>query len=111
MPVGTWTDNYKQYLEKLLDTEKTDARGKKKASKNIIKDYKGMSTDTKKDAIKALAVEVKACKDCHIKFPETKKYLANVAASKSETGIGPWSDAFPNFNAKLIKFFIIRWSI
>ena len=37
LPVGTWTDDYKQYLEKIIDTPKTN--------KKIIKDYVDMSTD------------------------------------------------------------------
>ena len=42
LPVGTWTDDYKQYLETLMDT--TTKTGKKK--KPVIKSYIDMSTDT-----------------------------------------------------------------
>ena len=41
LPVGTWTDDYKLYLEKLIDTPKTN--------KKIIKDYVDMSTDKNVD--------------------------------------------------------------
>ena len=42
LPVGSWTDDYKQYLETLMDT--TTKTGKKK--KPVIKSYIDMSTDT-----------------------------------------------------------------
>ena len=41
LPVGTWTDDYKLHLEKLIDTPKTN--------KKIIKDYVDMSTDKNVD--------------------------------------------------------------
>jgi len=41
LPVGTWTDDYKLYLEKVIDTPKTN--------KKIIKDYVDMSTDKNVD--------------------------------------------------------------
>ncbi len=41
LPVGTWTDDYKKFIEDLIDGIKT--KGKKKQS--IIKDYNDMSTD------------------------------------------------------------------
>jgi DNA topoisomerase-2 len=59
LPVGTWTDNYKQFLEKMLDEGTTPSKSKKntsekegkkkKTKKSLIKDYKDMSTDTKVD--------------------------------------------------------------
>ena len=42
LPVGTWTDDYKEFLENLLDC--TDKTGKKIPS--VIKDYNDMSSDT-----------------------------------------------------------------
>jgi DNA topoisomerase II len=53
LPIGTWTDNYKMFLEKLLeqDNKKDDKKGKKQNTQQIIKDYKDMSTDTKVDII------------------------------------------------------------
>jgi DNA topoisomerase-2 len=48
LPIGTSTDGYKEFLEKMMDTTNDD---KKKKSKKVcyIKDYKDMSTDTKVD--------------------------------------------------------------
>jgi DNA topoisomerase II len=51
LPVGTWTDDYKQYLESLLESENkksSKTTGKKKSadeSDSYIKDYVDMSTD------------------------------------------------------------------
>ncbi len=45
LPVGTWTDDYKQYLETLLDADK----GKKGSV--IVKDYKDMSKTTNVDIV------------------------------------------------------------
>ena len=45
LPVGTWTDDFKEYLEKL--TETTDKNGKKMVP--VIKDYNDMSKDTTVD--------------------------------------------------------------
>ncbi len=42
LPVGTWTDDYKKFIEDLIDGIKT-TKDKKKQS--IIKDYNDMSTD------------------------------------------------------------------
>jgi len=45
LPVGTWTDDFKEYLEKL--TETTDKAGKKVVP--IVKDFDDMSKDTTVD--------------------------------------------------------------
>lgn len=45
LPVGTWTDDFKEYLEKLADS--TDKNGKKVVP--IVKDYDDMSKDTTVD--------------------------------------------------------------
>jgi DNA topoisomerase-2 len=47
LPVGTWTDDYKEYLETL--TENVDKSGKKIVP--IVKDYDDMSKDTTVDII------------------------------------------------------------
>ena len=51
LPVGTWTDNYKQELENMIDKQnnKTDKKGKQTKSKITITDYNDMSTDTAVD--------------------------------------------------------------
>jgi DNA topoisomerase-2 len=59
LPVGTWTDDYKQFIEDLIEGEKTSKKGsakdttkgddkeeKKKKPACGIKDYTDMSTDT-----------------------------------------------------------------
>jgi len=47
LPVGTWTDDFKEYLESLAET--TDKNGKKTTP--VIKDYDDMSKDTTVDFI------------------------------------------------------------
>ena len=48
LPVGTWTESYKEFLEKQLEPD--DKKGKSKRKKvSILKDYKDMSTDTTVD--------------------------------------------------------------
>ena len=47
LPVGTWTDDFKEYLESL--TETTDKAGKKVTP--VVKDYDDMSKDTTVDII------------------------------------------------------------
>lgn len=43
LPIGTWTDDYKQYLENLIDN--SDSTGKKKKTPSFVKEYTDMSTD------------------------------------------------------------------
>lgn len=50
LPIGTWTDDYKKYIEDLIQgdtkTTKADSKRKKQSSTSgIIKDYTDMSTD------------------------------------------------------------------
>lgn len=47
LPIGTWTDNFKEYLESLTDT--TDKAGKKVTP--VVKDYDDMSKDTTVDIV------------------------------------------------------------
>ena len=59
LPIGTWTDDYKKYIEDLIDAKPVEAKeqepGKKtkpkkaKATTNQVKDYIDMSTDTTVD--------------------------------------------------------------
>lgn len=64
LPIGTWTDNYKAFLEKTMDTGGSNTGGsntggsntgenggKKKKVKTIVKEYSDMSTDTIIDII------------------------------------------------------------
>ena len=45
LPIGEWTDDYKNYLESLID----DSTSKKKKKTPIIRNYTDMSTDTEVD--------------------------------------------------------------
>ena len=58
LPIGTWTDDYKKYIEELIDikpsTNEADDKKKGKGQKkskvvNQVKDYIDMSTDTSVD--------------------------------------------------------------
>ena len=42
LPVGSWTDDYKKFLEDLIDNKKS---GSKKKSALVVRDYSDMSTD------------------------------------------------------------------
>ena len=42
LPIGSWTDDYKKFLEDLIDNKKS---GSKKKSNVIVRDYSDMSTD------------------------------------------------------------------
>ena len=51
LPIGLWTDDYKQYLESLMDVNSTvngNGKGKKK-KELLVRDYNDMSTDTTVD--------------------------------------------------------------
>jgi len=49
LPIGTWTQDYKEFLESMLDT-KTLGKGKTaKSGEDIIKDFNDMSTDLNVD--------------------------------------------------------------
>lgn len=43
LPIGTWTDDYKEFLEKEINGD--DSKKKKKKSSSVIRDYVDMSTD------------------------------------------------------------------
>jgi len=43
LPIGTWTQDYKEYLESLVDNK--SAKGKTKSGDDYIKDFNDMSTD------------------------------------------------------------------
>lgn len=66
LPIGTWTDDYKEFLESLIDS--VDKSGKK--TMPVIKDYDDMSKDTSVEFIVTL----------------TKGKLAELEAVKHENG-------------------------
>ncbi len=45
LPIGVWTDDYKKFLESIID----DSSNKKNKKKQILKNYTDMSTDTEVD--------------------------------------------------------------
>jgi DNA topoisomerase-2 len=65
LPIGTWTDDYKEFLESLIDS--VDKSGKKTTP--IIKDYDDMSKDTSVEFIVTLSkgklAELEAVKHDH----------------------------------------------
>jgi DNA topoisomerase-2 len=77
LPVGTWTDDFKEYLETL--TENVDKSGKKISP--IVKDYDDMSKDTNVDIIITL----------------TKGKLDELEATKLENGCNGLEKAFKLF--------------
>ena len=46
LPIGTWTDNYKQDLENMIDKHNNKSGKSKPQKKHCITDYTDMSTDT-----------------------------------------------------------------
>lgn len=54
LPVGTWTDDYKEYLEELISGDKEKDKDKKKEC--VVRDYNDMSTDKVVDITVTFAV-------------------------------------------------------
>ena len=81
LPVGTWTDDYKEFLEKLMDApavsdkDKDKDKGKGKFDTPVLKEYSDMSTDTVVDITVTF----------HPSYPHTPKDLQAVIVD-SEAG-------------------------
>ena len=59
LPIGTWTDNYKQHIEDLIEGDSSKKAGtKKKKNSSLVKDYVDMSTDTSVDITITFASDV-----------------------------------------------------
>jgi DNA topoisomerase-2 len=62
LPIGTWTDNYKKFLENLIEPPHAAAGGKDKdgaaSSAPIVKEYNDMSTDTHVDITVTMAANI-----------------------------------------------------
>ena len=56
LPVGTWTDDYKEYLEELISGDKEKEKDKDKKKECIVRDYNDMSTDKVVDITVTFAV-------------------------------------------------------
>ena len=71
LPIGTWTDDYKEFLEKLMEVPVTSASDKDKSSDKsaattpVLKEYIDMSTDTVVDITVTF----------HPSYPHTPKEL------------------------------------
>jgi DNA topoisomerase-2 len=72
LPIGTWTDDYKVFLEKLMDapaaSEKEKSADKASAAAPVLKEYSDMSTDTVVDITVTF----------HPSYPHTPKDLQAV---------------------------------
>ena len=73
LPIGTWTDDYKQFLEKLMEVPATSEKDKEKdkdktaaSSVPVLKEYTDMSTDTVVDITVTF----------HPSYPHTPKEMA-----------------------------------
>lgn len=76
LPIGTWTDDYKEFLEKEISGE--TSKKKKKKSSTLIKDYVDMSTDRCVDitiTFGAGVVEKLVCKAEDYECNALEKYL------------------------------------
>jgi DNA topoisomerase-2 len=62
LPIGTWTDNYKKFLENLIEPHAASDKGKDKdgaaSSTPIVKEYNDMSTDTHVDITVTMAANI-----------------------------------------------------
>jgi len=62
LPIGTWTDNYKKFLENLIEPHAASDKGKDKdgaaSSAPIVKEYNDMSTDTHVDITVTMATNI-----------------------------------------------------
>lgn len=75
LPIGTWTDDYKQFLEKLMDATQPTASGGGSATPPVLKEYVDMSTDTIIDITVTF----------HTAYPHTPKEL-EMAIIDAEAG-------------------------
>jgi len=69
LPIGTWTDDYKQFLEKLMEAPAVADKDKDKSAASsapVLKEYTDMSTDTVVDITVTF----------HPSYPHTPKDLA-----------------------------------
>ena len=77
--MGTWTDDYKEFLEKLMDapavSDKDKEKGKGKFDTPVLKEYSDMSTDTVVDITVTF----------HPSYPHTPKDLQAIIVD-SEAG-------------------------
>lgn len=96
LPIGVWTDDYKKYIEDLIDGGE-----KNKKSKGIIKDYNDMSTDISVDiTIKFLpnTIDTLVIKETETGCNALEKLL-KLYTTKSTTNMHMFDE-----NEKLVKY-------
>jgi DNA topoisomerase-2 len=91
LPVGTWTDDYKEYIEDLI-------------TKGQLKDYTDMSTDTKVDITVTFATSgsvAELCATAQTDYPgcNALEKLLKLYTTKSTTNMHAFDE-----NEKLVKF-------
>ena len=105
LPVGTWTDDYKEYLEELMtppDKKKDKEKEKEKEKEVLLRDYSDMSTDKVVDitltfangAIEKLVAETTGVEGCN----GLEKYL-KLYTTRSTTNMHMFDE-----NEKLCHF-------
>ncbi len=93
LPVGHWTDDFKQHIEKLMELDKN------KKQKTFIKDYNDMSTDTIVDIDIILNEPIDETKDAtnaYNNFEKTMKLYSTLSTNNMHLF---------NDKAKLTKYF------
>jgi DNA topoisomerase-2 len=110
LPIGVWTDDYKEYMEELItgkDTAKDSKEGKegKEKPQVQIKDYTDMSTDTKIDITitfaSAAALKELLATQVGGEYPNCNalEKLLKLYTTKSTTNMHAFDE-----NEKLVKF-------
>ena len=103
LPIGTWTDDYKKFLEDLMDH--SSKGGKKTKKPVIVKDYIDMSTDTTIDiTIKLYKGKLKQLEDTETVIGEKVLYnelenALNLTTTKTTTNMNVF-----NHEEKLRKY-------
>ena len=106
LPVGTWTDDYKQMIEGLIEgscaeTTKDEKGDKKKKVQSIVKDYMDMSTDTVVDITITFApgqIKELIAKETEFECNALEKLL-KLYTTKSNTNMHAFDE-----EEKLVKF-------
>ena len=97
LPIGYWTDDFKQHIENLMDVDK-DKNGKPKKQKATVKDYNDMSTDTKVD------IEITFSEPIDEKIEGTNEYNNFEKIMKLYTSLSTNNMHLFNDEEKLMKF-------
>jgi hypothetical protein len=58
LPIGTWTDNYKKFLEHLIEPPTSKDKDSAASSAPIVKEYNDMSTDTHVDIVVTMTANI-----------------------------------------------------